>query len=159
MKVILIAAVAKNGAMGRRGRLPWSYPEDLMRFKELTEGKIVVMGRKTAESLRAPLCNRINIVITRNKAWTRPGFIVTTSMEVLLSAVEGRDIWVIGGAELYSQFIDRAEVVHLTVLDHHVPDADTFFPMDKLARLRPKFIEQGQDSRVTYYTLVPRLPA
>ncbi len=132
----LIAAVAKNGVIGKGNALPWHLPEDLKHFKALTTGHAVIMGRKTWESLPPkfrPLPNRLNIVITRDSAYVAPGATVVHALDeaVKVSAGEtARKLFVIGGAELYAHALLHAQRLELTEIDAafegdaHFPDFD-----------------------------------
>ncbi len=115
MEIVLIAAVADNGVIGADGAIPWRLKTDLQRLKALTMGKPVVMGRKTFLSLRRPLPGRTNIVMTRDVDFRASGAVVTTSLDAALAVATGEalrrfvtEIAVIGGAEIYAQWIDRA---------------------------------------------------
>jgi dihydrofolate reductase len=128
MKIRIIAAVGKNRELGNKGGLPlWRLSTDMARFKKLTEGSVVVMGRKTFESFPdkyRPLPNRKNIVLTRDKNWKQEN---VESYENLNQASVTDSIWVIGGGEIYKQYIDEADELHITHVDGEF-DADTFFP-------------------------------
>jgi dihydrofolate reductase len=128
MKIRIIAAVGKNRELGNKGGLPlWSLSTDMARFKKLTEGGVVVMGRKTFESFPdkyRPLPNRKNIVLTRDKNWKQEN---VESYENLNQASVTDSIWIIGGGEIYKQYIDEADELHITHVDGEF-DADTFFP-------------------------------
>ncbi len=118
MTVALVWAQAANGVIGQDGTLPWHLPEDLARFRALTMGSTVVMGRRTWESLPArfrPLPGRRNIVLTRRPDWQAPGAEVAGSLDDALGQVSG-DAWVIGGASVYLSALDRAERVVVTEL-------------------------------------------
>jgi dihydrofolate reductase len=108
MEVRLIAAVARNLAIGRGGRLPWRLPADLSRFRRLTWGHPVLMGRRTFESIGHPLEGRTNIVLTRDPAWSRPGCVPAHSAEEALGACGDGAAFVIGGASLYALFLPAA---------------------------------------------------
>jgi len=113
--VTLIVAVADSGVIGRDNALPWRLPEDLKRFKRLTLGKPVVMGRKTFESIGKPLPGRRNIVVTRDPNYRREGIEVVNGIDAALRATGGAlEIMVIGGAELFRELLPRAGRVHLT---------------------------------------------
>ncbi len=131
MSIILVAAVAKNGCIGKGGTLPWHIPEDLAHFKKLTTGKIVLMGRKTWESLPAkfrPLPGRKNIVITRQADFAVPaGVELHHSVNAALAKHHTSTVSVIGGAELYQQTIDLADTLYLTEV-HRTVEGDAFFP-------------------------------
>jgi dihydrofolate reductase len=121
----LIAAIGRNRAIGQGGTMPWHIPEDLRRFKRITKGHTVLMGRKTWDSLGKPLVDRRNVVITRR---TIPGVETWPSVEAALEAVKGDElVFVIGGGEIYAQLLPKAERLYLTIVDQS-PDADTFFP-------------------------------
>lgn len=133
--MFMIAAVAKNGAIGKGNQLPWRSKEDLQIFKRMTTGKIVVMGRKTAESLGKPLPDRVNVVISRDAARVPAGFAHLRGMSDVakLSVYSNCEVAIIGGAEIYRLALPYAHRVYLTHLDVEVPDADIFFPMEEMA--------------------------
>ena len=111
----LIVAVADNGVIGRDNTLPWHLPEDLKRFKRLTMGKPIVMGRKTFESIGKPLPGRQNIVLTRDANYHRDGVTVVHDVDAALRAAgEAAEIMIIGGADLFRLFLPCAGRVHLT---------------------------------------------
>ena len=128
MRIALIAAMAENRVIGRENRLPWRLPADLRRFKSLTMGKPVIMGRKTYESIGKPLPGRSNIVVTRDPDYRAQGCRVVHSLEQALEAAAGHDeVMVIGGAELYRQTLERAERTYLTMVKAEL-DGDALFP-------------------------------
>jgi dihydrofolate reductase len=127
-RIEIIAAVADNGVIGMNGRLPWRIPEDLRRFRALTSGHSIIMGRKTWESLGRPLPERQNIVVSRRQAWTPPGASVASSLDDALALVRLPDpIFVIGGAQLYRAALGIAERMHLTEVHAEVA-GDAWFP-------------------------------
>jgi dihydrofolate reductase len=133
MQIVLIAAVADNGVIGADGAIPWRLKTDLQRFKALTIGKPVVMGRKTFLSLGRPLPGRTNIVMTRDADFRRPGAVVTTSLDHALAVAKGdalrrfvTEIAVIGGAEIYAQSMALADRLEITEV-HVDPAGDTRF--------------------------------
>ncbi len=127
-RIALIAAMAENRVIGRDNRLPWRLPADLRRFKSLTMGKPVIMGRRTYESIGKPLPGRSNIVVTRDPDYRAPGCQVVHSLDQALEAGAGHaEVMVIGGAELYRQALERAERMYLTLVKAEV-DGDTLFP-------------------------------
>ena len=138
MQIVLVAAVADNGVIGADGAIPWRLKSDLQRFKALTLGKPVVMGRKTFLSLRRPLPGRTNIVMTRDMDFRGPGAVVTTSPAHALAIAKGdalrrfvTEIAVIGGAEIYAQWLGQADRLEITEV-HATPAGDTRFgPIDK----------------------------
>ncbi len=125
--IVFVLARADNGVIGVDGRLPWHLPADLKRFKALTMGKPMVMGRKTFESFPSPLPGRRHIVLTRDRAWQATGAEAAHSpAEALALAGEG-DVAVIGGAEVFALFLDRADRIELTEV-HVAPDGDAIVP-------------------------------
>jgi len=131
-KISLIAAIAKNLAIGKDNKLLYYIPEDLKRFKKITSGHVIVMGKKTFESINSkPLPNRTNIVITKDPSFGAPGCIVAHSVEEALSKAretEKEEIFVIGGGSIYTQTIPQADKLYVTVIDRVHEDADAFFP-------------------------------
>jgi len=127
-RVYLVAAVAANGIIGARGRLPWHLPEDLKHFKALTLGHPVIMGRKTWESLGRPLPGRENIVVTRAAGYDAPGASIAASLEAALALCAGEPVvFVIGGSALYAAALPLADGLALTEI-HRDFDGDTRFP-------------------------------
>lgn len=128
MILTLIAAAAENNALGKDNQLVWHLPDDFKRFKKLTSGHYIIMGRKTLESMNGPLPNRTNIVITRQENYTYPGCTVVNSLEEALAACpQHEEVFVIGGGEIYKQSIEKANKIELTRV-HTTVEADAFFP-------------------------------
>jgi len=124
----LIAAVARNGVIGRAGKLPWRLPDDLAHFKRTTLGHPLIMGRKTWESLRGPLPGRRNLVVTRAPGYRADGAEVFGSLDAALAACAPEtDAFVIGGAEIYAQALPRADRLYLTRV-HADVSGDALFP-------------------------------
>ena len=131
MKVSLIAALDRHNAIGRDNDLPWRLPDDLKRFKALTLGKPVLMGRKTAESLGRALPGRLNLVLTRRGRVPFEGMRGVASVDeaIRIAAEQGsEELCVIGGGEIYALTLGRADVLHVTEVDTVVEDAHAFFP-------------------------------
>ncbi len=124
MSLTLIAAMDKNGLIGKDNQLPWHLPADLKFFKKQTLGKTVLMGRKTCESLPFPLPKRENIVLSRNKEFSKSGF---TVINELSDHFLQQDIMVIGGSAIYQLLMPLADAMILTKIDHEF-DGDTYFP-------------------------------
>ncbi len=127
----LIAAMSKNRVIGNRGDLPWHEPEDLAHFKRTTSGHAVIMGRKTAESLKfRPLPKRRNVVVTRQADLRLPGFEVFTDLDAAIAAARVTDPnpFLIGGGELYTLALPQITTMYLTVIDRDVT-GDAFFPV------------------------------
>jgi dihydrofolate reductase len=126
----IIAAMDRNRAIGKGNRMPWHLPDDLKRFKALTRGHHVVMGRKTFDSIGRLLPGRTNVVITRQLAYTQPGAIVVHSLAEALQRCAGDpEPFVIGGAEIYQQAMAAAGRLYLTKVDTLTEGADAFFPL------------------------------
>ena len=131
--IVLIVAVAENGVIGRDNAIPWRLKSDQQRLKAITLNKPVVMGRKTFESLRRPLPGRTNIVVTRDANYRATGAVVTTSFEQARAVALGdalrrfaTEIAIIGGAEIYAQWMDAADRLEITEV-HARPEGDTRF--------------------------------
>jgi len=125
----IIAAVAKNNALGKNNDLIWRLPADLKRFKKVTLGHHIIMGRKTFESLGKPLPNRTTIIITRNKNYQVDNCIVVDSLEkAIIAAKDDANPYVLGGGEIYKEALAHADILDLTLVHHSFEDADTFFP-------------------------------
>lgn len=128
---MLIAALDRNGAIGKGNALPWRLPDDLKRFKRLTLGKPVLMGRKTAESLGRALPGRPNLVLTRSGRVPFEGMQALASVDAAVQAARAAgalELCVIGGAEIYALTLSGADALYLTHVDTAVAAADTFFP-------------------------------
>ena len=125
MKLAVIVAVAHNRVIGRGGKLPWHISEDLKRFKRLTTGHTVLMGRKTFESIGRPLPNRRNVVISSTP---QPGVETYRTIPEALKALQGEEkVFVIGGGQLYACLLDSADELYLTLVDQDI-EGDTIFP-------------------------------
>jgi dihydrofolate reductase len=139
MIISLIAAIGKNNELGKAGKLLWSLPADMKRFRDTTRGHTVIMGRKTFESIGRPLPDRENIVVTRDMHYHQPGITVAHSLDEALqiaSLEQGKkfeenqdevEVFIIGGGELYKESISRSNKLYITHVDDS-PLADTFFP-------------------------------
>ena len=126
--IILIAAAAENNALGKDNDLIWHLPDDFKRFKAITTGHYIIMGRKTFESFPKPLPNRTHIIITRQKSYHPDGCLIAASLEKAIEmAPKNEDVFIIGGGEIYKQSIEIADKIELTRVHHHF-EADTFFP-------------------------------
>jgi dihydrofolate reductase len=148
MEIVLIVAVAENGVIGASGAMPWRLKSDMARFKALTTGRPVVMGRKTFVSIGRPLPGRTNIVVTRDVGFRADSVVVTNSFADARAIATGdalrrfaTEIAVIGGAEIYAQWMDSADRLEITEV-HARPDGDTRFPpvdpaaWEEVARVR-----------------------
>jgi dihydrofolate reductase len=146
MKISLVAAMARNGVIGRGNAMPWRLPEDLKHFKSATLGAPVVMGRLTWDSLPArfkPLPGRRNVVVTRNPHWQADGAEAAHSLDEALQRLAGAPVvYVVGGAQLYAQALERADELLLTEIDRDF-EGDAFFP----AFDRARFVEVARETR------------
>jgi len=126
--IVLVAAVAENGIIGREGAMPWHLPADLAHFKRVTWGHPIIMGRRTFEAIGRPLPGRRNIVVTRSPGFSAPGIETAAGLEQALELVDdASQVLVIGGAELYRSALPLAERIYLTRV-HARPEGDTRFP-------------------------------
>lgn len=163
-QIVFVVAVAENGVIGLNNAMPWRLKSDLKRLKAITLGRPVIMGRKTYLSIGRPLPGRTNIVVTRDKAFQAPGIVVATSLDAALDIAQGdalrrfvTEIMVIGGAEIFAQWMTKADRLEVTEV-HATPEGDTFMkPVDlaewhETARTRhSKTDENSADfSYVTY---------
>jgi dihydrofolate reductase len=127
----IIAAIGKNREIGMSGQLPWRLKSDLQHFKNLTSGNIVIMGRKTFDSIGRPLPNRVNIVVTRGKNFRQDGITTADSIESALKLSQnfpGKEIFIIGGGQIYQQTLSLADKLYITEVDFSDSKADAFFP-------------------------------
>lgn len=129
--ITVIAAIAENNALGKNNDLIWHLPADLKRFKTVTTGNYILMGRNTFESIGKPLPNRTTIIITRNKNYLKDGCLIAHSLEEALEmAKEQEQIFIIGGAQIYKETLakDLADQLDITLV-HKEFDADVYFPI------------------------------
>ncbi|SFO26642.1 dihydrofolate reductase [Mesorhizobium sp. NFR06] len=167
MDIAIYVAIAENGVIGREGGLPWRLSTDLKRFKADTMGKPIIMGRKTYEGIGRPLPGRLNIVVTRDKAWRAEGIEVAHSLgdAITLAKARGRcmagvdEICVVGGGEIYAQALPVADRLHVThVLA--IVDGDAHFPPIDPSIWRVVSAEDfpagEKDSHATRYTVYER---
>ena len=128
MKLSIIAVIARNRVIGRDNQLPWKLPADWQRFRKLTMGHHLIMGRRTFESIGRPLPGRISIVLTAQQTYSPSGVLVTSSLEKALELAQGDDeVFIGGGAQVYKEALHRANCMYLTLLEEDFP-GDTYFP-------------------------------
>jgi len=144
--VKIIVAMSKNRVIGNNNSLIWNLPSDLKRFKRLTTGNTIVMGRKTYESIGRPLPNRRNIIITRKKSEIKDCEVVNSITEALMLC--NNDCFIIGGGEIYKQSIDIAEKIYLTLIDEEF-EGDTFFP-EISSEWKEVSIENTNENKLNY---------
>lgn len=159
-KISLVVATDSKGGIGKDNKIPWYLPEDIKRFKHLTMGHPVIMGRKTFESIisyiKKPLPGRTNIVITNNPDFTYDGVIVCRSLnEAIIEAekVDNEEIFIGGGAQIFDSVVERADRLYLTLIDGDF-GADTFFyHANKFTKVISKEEKQFEDLKYTFLTL------
>ncbi len=134
-RLAIVAALARNGVIGRDNRLPWHLPDDLRHFKRLTLGRPIVMGRRTFESLPGLLPDRTHVVVTRDPVYSAPGAVVVHSLQEAIATGGGDEVLVVGGAELYALALPRATRLYLTLVDAEV-EGDVLFPPIEPAQWR-----------------------
>jgi len=148
-KISIIVAIGRNREIGAKNKLLWKIPEELRRFKEITTGHPIIMGRKTHESIGRILSNRTNIVITRQQDFTSEGAVIAHSLEEALRQAQGElgneEIFIIGGAQVFAEALDLADKLYITLVDAEFPEADSFFPeyADKFTK---KVFEKSEES-------------
>ena len=152
MIISFVVAMAENGVIGKDNALPWRLSPDLKRFRRITMGHVIIMGRKTHESIGRPLDGRKNIVITRNPKFRPEGVTVVGSIDEALASADGNEIMIIGGADLYRQILPRADRIYLTLI-HASFEGDTYFPeMDEKEwrEVEREDVEPGVDAEFGY---------
>ena len=129
MLISLIVAMASNRVIGHQGDIPWQIPGEQKMFKEITLGHVVIMGRKTFESLASPLPGRTNVVVTRQTDYQAPGCLVVQDLDSAIKScpADENEAFIIGGGQLYHETISAADRIYLTVLPREIP-GDTYFP-------------------------------
>lgn len=155
MKISIIAALsAVDRGLGKNNQLLWKIPNDLKRFKELTNSHAIIMGRKTYESIERPLPNRTNIIITRDTSYQKEHCMVAHSLEEALQKareVEQQEMFIIGGGEIYNQALPFTDKLYLTLIDEK-KDADTFFP--DYSEFQRKIFEEKHQEEIPPYTFI-----
>jgi dihydrofolate reductase len=128
MKISLIVAMASNRAIGLNNKMPWHLSADLKKFKKITMGAPILMGRKTYESIGRPLPGRTNIIISRNQSYSQAGCLVFNDIDqALASCGDAKEVFVIGGSDFYQSMLPVADTLYLTQIHQEFP-GDTFFP-------------------------------
>lgn len=157
MIISLIVAMDENRVIGHENKLPWSLPSELKYFRETTEGKPVIMGRRTYESIGRPMPKRLNIIVTRDKNYKAVGCIVVNSNEDAIKAAKGsNEIMVIGGAEIYKLFLPIANRLYITKV-HGTFKGDTYFPEfneDEWVKSKEKFVDKDKENTYSYTIMV-----
>lgn len=153
--ITIIAAIGRNNALGKDNQLLWRLPEDLKRFKSLTENHPVVMGRKTYESIGKPLPNRTNIVVSRRENWFEEDILIVSKLKEALKFAKkiDEDVFIIGGGEIYKQTMELADRLEITFVDEDF-EADTFFPNIDLKiwqKTDEEFHEKDEKNKYNFY--------
>ncbi|MBK8254205.1 MAG: dihydrofolate reductase [Polyangiaceae bacterium] len=153
LPLVLVLAVARNGIIGKNGKLPWHIPEDLKHFKAMTLGHAIIMGRRTYQETGRPLPGRRNIVISRNAAFTAPGCEVVQSLQqaIELARTTDPEPRVIGGAEIYQLALPFATRIYLTEVNRDV-EGDTTFILDR-SGFNETSRKKGETADVEFVTL------
>ncbi|CAM4433778.1 dihydrofolate reductase [Paenibacillus endophyticus] len=161
MSITLIAAMDRNRTIGVDNKLPWRLPAEMAFFKKTTLGKTVVMGRKTFESLPKPLVDRLNVVLTRQKDYEPVGCEIVYSVAEAIERFKGEELIVIGGADVYAQFLPLADTLLLTEVAVEVEGGDAFFPLFaesdwKLVESEPHESDEKNKHAFTFQTFIRR---
>ena len=127
--ISIIVAVAKGGAIGKEGKMPWKIPGEQRQFKELTTGHVVIMGRTSYEEIGHPLPNRTIIVVSKTKVFSGENLYTVKSLKEAIERAGQEEIFIAGGAELFQEALPLANKIYMTYVDMEVPDADRFFPI------------------------------
>jgi len=153
--LVLVVAVAKNGVIGKEGKLPWKIPEDLRHFRRTTEGHAVIMGRKTWDEVGKPLPNRRNLVVTRNREWKSQGAEAFSSLPDAITAARTTDAEprIIGGAQIFAEALPLATTIVWTEVNREDIVGDTWFPKFDRSEWREASRRVGEDPTVEFVTL------
>jgi len=153
--LVLVVAVAKNGVIGKEGKLPWRIPEDLRHFRRTTEGHAVIMGRKTWDEVGKPLPNRRNLVVTNNRAWRAEGAEAFGTLREAIEAARTTDEEprVIGGAQIFAEAIPLATKIVWTEVNRDGVEGDVSFPPFDRGHWRETSRKLGEDPTVSFVTL------
>ena len=126
--ISIIVAVAKGGAIGKEGKMPWKIPGEQRQFKDLTTGHVVIMGRTSYEEIGHPLPERTNIVVSKTKAFSGENLYTVKSLQEAIDRAGQEEIFIAGGAELFQEALPLADKIYMTYVDLEIPDAARFFP-------------------------------
>ena len=148
--ISIIAAVDRKRGIGYQNRLLFWLPNDLKRFKALTTGNTIIMGRKTFESLPKVLPRRKNIIITKKEDYKTDGATVVHSISEALNEVESDTAFIIGGGDIYRQFLPKAEKLYLTEIEAECPDADAYFPAFNKAEYKKELLASYHDKGIHF---------
>ncbi|MCL2761113.1 MAG: dihydrofolate reductase [Desulfuromonadales bacterium] len=152
MSLSIIAALSKNGIIGKNGKIPWNIPADMKHFKQVTMGHPILMGRKTFESIGKPLPGRRNIILTRNKDYHHPACETATSIEEAIKMVlPGEELFICGGKEAYREALPIAETLYITKIEVDVDEGISFpeIPANSFKKVSEKVISDNPKAVVT----------
>lgn len=158
MRVSIIAAIGQNREIGGKNQLLWNIPGELKRFREITTGHPIIMGRKTYESIGRILPNRTNIIITRDPNFKIEGAIIVGSLETAIESAQAQlgssEIFVIGGGQVFKESLAKADRIYLTLVHKFFSEADVFFPeYSEFSKIITKEDKKGPDFDYTFLTL------
>lgn len=146
--IALIAAMTPDWVIGREGRIPWNIPGEQKRFKELTMGHVIVMGRRTYEEIGRPLPGRQTIVVSTTKNFDQPGCRTAGSLKEALMLADGEDVYISGGSRLYEEALPLADVLYLTEIESRI-EGDAYFP-EFDAQKYQKCVEERHEGEIPY---------
>ena len=146
--IALIAAMTPDRVIGREGRIPWNIPGEQKRFKELTMGHTIVMGRRTYEEIGRPLPGRQTIVVSTTKNFDQPGCRTAGSLTEALALSAGEDVYISGGSRLYEEALPLADVLYLTEIESRI-EGDAYFPKFDAQKYQ-KCVEERQEGEIPY---------
>ena len=126
--ISIIVAVAKGGAIGKAGKMPWKIPGEQRQFKDLTTGHVVIMGRTSYEEIGHPLPDRTNIVVSKTKVFSGENLFTVKSLKEAIERAGQEELFIAGGAEIFQEALPLADKIYMTYVDLEVPHADRFFP-------------------------------
>ena len=161
MGIAIIAAMSRNRVIGREGAIPWHIPADLRRFRELTLGHTVIMGRKTFEAIGRPLAGRRNVVVTGQQDYAREDTLVVHSLtEAIESSDPAGELFICGGSEIYKQALPLCTKIYLTIVELDV-EGDTYFPpvpADDFRELSRETISESPPAQFTIFERIISAP-
>lgn len=148
--ISIIAAIGKNNELGKNNDLIWHLPNDLKFFKEMTVGKTIVMGYNTFKSLGRVLPNRKHVVLSFENIEVPEGVQLYNNIEDVLKSIRGDEVFIIGGASIYKQFIDKADRIYLTEIEASCNDADVYFPVFNKDSYEMTVLASNSDNDINY---------
>ena len=150
----MVAAIGRNRELGKGQDLLWRIPEDLKRFKEITSGHTIIMGKRTYESIGRPLPNRTNIVVSRDPDLVIEGVTIVRSLEDAIDIAEGEEVFIIGGGQMYALGLPLADKLYMTLIDQEDKEADVYFPPFEQHFPHKTIVEENTTPDGIIYTFV-----